>query len=117
METKRGGCHCGNVRYEVTVDLTEPVIECNCSICQSKGLLLAFVPEAHLTIMSPQADLTEYRFNTNRIAHLFCPRCGVEPFGRGTDQAGAVTYAVNVRTLDDTDLSTLTRMPYDGKAV
>ena len=117
MEHKKGGCHCGAVRYEAAVDLTKEVLECNCSICAGKGLLLSFLPESQMTIASGEDSLTEYRFNTEKIAHLFCKVCGTEVFGKGLDPEGRATYAINVRTLDDVDLSTLSRMPYDGKAL
>ena len=42
MRTYTGGCHCGQVRYEVTTDLAA-VVSCNCSICTKRGLLLNFV--------------------------------------------------------------------------
>jgi hypothetical protein len=70
-----------------------------------------------MKIVSGKDCLTEYRFNKEKIAHLFCKICGTEVFGRGNDPAGAATYAVNVRTLDDIDLNALTRIPYDGKAL
>ena len=31
-KTHEGGCQCGKVRYRVSIDLTAPVIACNCSI-------------------------------------------------------------------------------------
>jgi hypothetical protein len=117
METKTGGCHCGKVRYEVNIDLTKPAIECNCSHCQIKGLLLEFVPESDFKQLSGENDMTEYRFNTNKIQHLFCATCGVEAFGKGEDDKGNKTVAINVRTIDDIDLSTITRMPYNGKDI
>lgn len=116
-ETKKGGCHCGKVRYEAQLDLTQPVLECNCSICQGNGLLLAFVPETGMHIESGEDALTEYRFNKEKIAHLFCSTCGIECFGRAKNESGVTTYAVNVRTIDDIDLSTLTRKPFDGKSM
>jgi hypothetical protein len=116
MEKKTGGCQCKKVRYEVEIDLTQPVIECNCSICEGKGMLLAFIPEEQMTISSGDEVLTEYRFNTGKIAHLFCRVCGVQAFARGTGPQGEPTYAVNVRTVDDIDLNSLTRMLYDGKS-
>jgi len=33
-----GGCHCGRVRFRVTVDL-DNMTYCNCSICSKKGFL------------------------------------------------------------------------------
>ncbi len=117
MEKRTGGCHCGKVRYEAELDLSQPVIECNCSICEGKGLLLSFVPESQIQVISGKELLTEYRFNKEKIAHLFCKICGTEVFGTGNDPEGHATYAVNVRTLDDIDLSALNRMPHDGKAL
>jgi hypothetical protein len=116
METHAGGCHCGKVRYGVDLDLAKPVIECNCSHCQIKGLLLSFVPAESFTLVSREPALTEYRFNTEKIQHLFCSACGVESFGRGSDANEAPTVAINVRTIDGIDLSTLNRMPYDGRS-
>lgn len=117
MEKKKGGCHCGKVRYEVELDLTAPVIECNCSICSGHGLLLSFAPDEHMNIAQGEENLTEYRFNKEKIAHSFCKTCGVEVFGKGSNSEGVPTYAVNMRTLDDIDVTTLNRMPYDGKAL
>jgi len=41
-KTYTGGCHCGEVRFEVTADLSS-VVSCNCSICQKRGALWVFV--------------------------------------------------------------------------
>ena len=116
MKTYTGGCHCKSVRYEVELDLTQPVIECNCSHCAVKGLLLSFTPKTKFSLLSGEDNLTEYRFNTEKIAHLFCATCGVESFGYGEMPDGTPTAAINVRTIDDVDLDTLTRQPYDGKS-
>ncbi len=116
MATHTGGCHCKKVRYEVEIDLTQPALECNCSHCQIKGLLLVFVPKDSFTLLSGEEHLTEYRFNTEKIQHLFCTTCGVEAFGRGMGKNGP-TIAVNVRSLDDIDLPSVTRMPFDGRSL
>lgn len=105
------------MRYEVQLDLSQPVLECNCSHCQVKGLLLSFAPAEKFTLLSGEDALTEYRFNTEKIQHQFCSICGVECFGRALDPQGVPTAAINVRTIDDIDLAPLTRMPYDGKSL
>lgn len=115
METKTGGCHCGKVRYEVEIDLTQPVIECNCSYCEKQGLLLTFVPGISLTLTHGEDNFTEYHFNTGKITHLFCKTCGVQCFGRAEMESGPGA-AVNVRTLDGVDLTKLERMPFDGRS-
>lgn len=116
-ETKHGGCHCKAVQYDVTIDLSQPVLECNCSICAGKGLLLAFVPAGQMSNVIGESHLTEYRFNTEKIAHRFCNVCGTQVFSHAVAPDGTPTYAINVRTIDGVDLSALTRMPYDGRAV
>lgn len=115
MKTHTGGCHCGGVRYSVSMDL-EKVIECNCSYCTKQGLLLAFTPEESFTLLEGNDLLREYRFNNKTIQHLACTTCGVQSFGRAVSPEGVPTVAINVRTLDDVDLSSLTRIPFDGKS-
>ncbi len=114
MHTYTGTCHCGRVTFKVEMDLKE-VIECNCSHCSIKGLLLTFVPANKFVLLTGEADLSEYRFNKKVIAHVFCKICGTEPFGTGKNEAGAPTVAVNVRCLADVDLVQVKRVPFDGK--
>lgn len=114
MKKETGGCQCKAVRYEVDIDLTEPILECNCSRCEAIGALLSFVPAQSFTLLSGEADLTDYRFNTKKIAHLFCKHCGVQAFGKGEGPQGA-TVAINVRTIDNVDIAGITRKPFNGK--
>jgi hypothetical protein len=109
-EAHEGSCHCGAVRYTAELDLTQPVIACNCSICRRKGLLLIFVAPDKLEIRQGEGELADYRFNTMKIAHRFCRTCGVEVFGQVEGQGAAV----NVRTLDGVDVSTLKQQAFDG---
>lgn len=114
--TYQGGCHCGKVRFTAEMDLTQPAVVCNCSICSKRGYVLSFVPAADFTLVSGAQDLTDYRFNKMTVHHLFCSTCGVGAFGRGVGPDGAESYAVNARCLDDVDASVLPVMAYDGKS-
>lgn len=115
QKTYEGGCHCGAVRYEADVDLGK-VIECNCSHCEKRGLLLSFIPSAQFRLVSGEDVLVDYQFNRKIIHHLHCRTCGVEAFSRGTGKDGAPTVAVNVRCLDGIDLPVLSPTPFDGKS-
>ena len=66
MQKYTGGCHCQAVQYEVEVDLAKTFI-CNCSHCEMKGFILAFVPATSFTLLSGEDSLTEYRFNSKRF--------------------------------------------------
>jgi hypothetical protein len=110
-----GGCHCGAVRYNVEGDLSE-VIACNCSMCQKKGTLLAFVPAESFVLQAGDDHLSTYTFNKHIIQHLFCSKCGVTSFARGKDPSGREMVAVNVRCLDDVDLDAVTITKIDGRS-
>ncbi len=110
-----GGCHCGKVRFNVEIDLASP-ITCNCSYCSRRGSILAFTPAENFALESGQQDLTEYRFNTNTIEHLFCAACGMESFARGAAPDGKKMVAVNVRCLDGIDPDALQPHQFDGRS-
>src|SRR3954454_17237452 len=112
----KGGCHCGAVRYRVELDLTKPVIQCNCSICLRTGTLLAFVPESRFTLEQGEQNLSDYQFNKKVIHHLFCKTCGVRSFARGVGPNGPMV-AINTRCLDDVDATTLKAHHFDGKSL
>jgi len=111
----RGSCHCGKVRYQVEIDLAQPVVACNCSICQRSGTLLAFVPASKFQLLSGEADLRDYQFNRNKIHHLFCTTCGIKSFARGELPDGTPMAAVNVRCLEGVELDGLTVQKFNGR--
>ena len=116
VQTYRGGCHCGNVRFEVQTDLAG-VISCNCSICSRTGGLLTFVDVDKLELLAGAGAQTDYQFNTKNVHHLFCSTCGVRSFAHGTAPDGKPMYCVNVRTLEGVDLDALQVTKFDGKSM
>lgn len=114
--TYEGGCHCGAVRYRVTLAL-DRVIACNCSICAKTGTLLAFAPAPALELLRGEDALADYQFGKRRIHHLFCTRCGIRSFTRGTGRSGEPMVSVNVRCLDGVDLDAIPVKTFDGRAL
>ena len=114
--TYSGGCQCGQVRYDVELDLSQPVISCNCSMCGRSGTLLAFVPTDKFKLKSGQDRLTDYQFNNHIIHHLFCNTCGIKSFARGKGRDGSEQIAINTRCLDGVDIDTLKITKFDGKS-
>lgn len=110
----QGSCHCGLIAFEVEGEIAE-VMSCNCSMCQRKGILMWFVPRKAMTLLTPPENMSTYLFNKHVIKHHFCPTCGIHPFGEARSPSGEETAAINVRCLEDVDLSTLKVQHYDGR--
>lgn len=108
-----GGCHCGKVRYEFDGDVSE-VMECNCSHCSKKGMLLYFVDKDKFKLLSGAENLSEYTFNKKAIRHLFCKTCGTQSFAEGVTFPKA---CINARCVDELDLSVIPRKQFNGKDV
>jgi hypothetical protein len=50
------------------------------------------------------------------IEHRFCTRCGIHPFGEGTDPKGNRMAAVNIRCLEDIALDAVPVQHFDGRS-
>ncbi len=116
-QTYSGGCQCGKVRYEVSMEISE-VLACNCSRCARLGSLLAFAPANQFQLLSGDADLTKFKFNKNMIEHQFCSTCGIQSFAIGTHpKTGAKMAAINVRCLNGVDVDSLKVKKVDGRSL
>ena len=109
----RGGCLCGAVRYEATVDLAG-VTRCNCTICAKLGQLGNIVKPAAFTLLEGESELTAY---PNAIGkRFFCKHCGVHCFGAGHLEAlGGDFVSINLNTLDDVDPLDVKVIYWDGR--
>lgn len=114
--TYQGSCHCGAVRFEVTMPAPEKAFACNCSICSRAGWLLAFVPPEAFRLVSGADAITDYQFGKRTIHHGFCRTCGVRPFSRSG--AGAEPgVAVNLRCVAGIDAARLPVETFDGASL
>jgi hypothetical protein len=106
-----GGCHCGAVRFRVTLTALR-ALECNCSICRRKATLHLIVPRERFELLCGQDALSTYTFGTHVARHHFCRVCGVSPFYVPRSHPEGVD--VNARCLD-VDLGARLRVePFDG---
>jgi hypothetical protein len=110
----RGSCHCGAVKYTVELDTNAPTICCNCSMCGRSGTLLQFVTPDHFRLEHGETNLTDYKFNKHVVHHMFCKTCGIKSFARGQGPKGPM-IAINMRCLEDVDVSALNLTHIDGK--
>jgi hypothetical protein len=75
-------------------------------------MLLHFVPKENFRLVKGVDNLTSYKFNKEVIDNVFCKTCGVQSFSMNESFP---KMAINVRCLNDVDLSSLKINPYDGK--
>ncbi len=110
-----GGCHCGAVRFEVSVDASHGS-RCNCSICNKVAQLGAIVKPESFTLLAGADSITEYAWGMKIGRRSFCKHCGVHCFGRGhLAQLGGDYVSVNFNALDDVDPLNVTVTHWDGR--
>ena len=107
-----GSCHCGAVRFEVTIR-RRVALDCNCSICTQKGFLHVIVPAADFVLLAGEESLSTYTFGTHTAQHHFCRHCGIHSFYIPRSHPDGVD--VNLRSLSP-ELRTLFRItPFNGR--
>ena len=90
-------CHCGAVAFNVKlIDGLNAVRRCNCSFCRMRGAVVAAASE--VDVIKGKEHLTEYRFNTQSVAHYFCAVCGIYTFHQS--RSNPEQFAVNVACLE-----------------
>jgi len=110
-QTYTGGCHCGAVRYEADMDLSQGTLKCNCSICRKTRAWLVGISADDFRLLKQEA-LSDYQFGSKNIHHLFCKHCGVKSFGRAAAGPGGKPFvAVLLSTVDDISDADLAATP------
>jgi hypothetical protein len=98
-EVREGGCHCGAVRFRVTLsDGLASARRCDCSLCRMRGAIAVTARYGDLDLLSGADRLATYRFNTGVAEHHFCSTCGVYTHHRR--RSNPDEYGVNAACLD-----------------
>ena len=113
LVTHRGGCHCGDVAFEVEAPARLTAQDCNCSMCSMTGYLHLIVTASRFRLLRGDDRLTAYTFNTGVARHLFCRRCGIKSFY--VPRSNPDGYSVNARCLDRSTIVDLEIEPFDGR--
>ncbi len=72
---------------------------------------MSIKPDAFRLLAGDDA-LSEYRFGSKQVRHLFCRHCGVRSFGRGDIPEWIGPYvSINLACLDDATPDELTQVP------
>lgn len=109
LRTYHGSCHCGAVRFECDVDLSQGTRRCNCRFCGKTRFWKAFVYGDGFRLTTGEDMLSDYRgpdsnWPEGHIHHYFCRRCGVRGFAKGYldfEPFNGWFHAVNIATFDD----------------
>jgi hypothetical protein len=104
LETREGGCHCGEVRFRAPVDL-DLLSWCSCTVCTKKGFLHLTTNPNDFELLKGRNALTAYTFGTGVAQHTFCTRCGMHAFYIPRSRPDRIS--INARCLDNIDAKTL----------
>lgn len=109
-----GGCHCGNISFELVWEPTPsgiPARACDCSFCTRHGGVWTSSPDAALRVrVQAPSLLSRYSFGTGTAVFHVCARCGAVPVV--TSSIDEHLYAVvSVNAFNDVDPSLLRHAP------
>ncbi|KAH7067974.1 Mss4-like protein [Paraphoma chrysanthemicola] len=113
-------CHCGEVTFTIKLSPqmeVYTVMQCNCSICTANGYLLVYPKRSDVVFHGSSKDhVQKYQFHTKKKDHWFCRHCGTSLL---IDFNGIYenydVMAVNARTIENVDVSTLKLEYGDGR--
>lgn len=114
MVLHRGGCHCGEVEYEVLAPSHLHVYNCNCSICTKKQNRHFIVPKSRFKLLKGAEYLTTYTFNSHLAKHMFCRICGVQSFYQPRSNPDG--YGIMPHCLDPSTVTGMTVEDFNGVA-
>lgn len=108
-----GSCHCGAVRFETEIDLSQGTYRCNCSLCAKARAWFTLVSPDRFRLISGDDAQAEYAWSPPgrpgpNLHYRFCKHCGIRTAGRG-DQGpqGGPFYFIALASLDNIDADEL----------
>ncbi|KAF0302627.1 Centromere protein V [Amphibalanus amphitrite] len=97
----KGGCDCGQVRYEVIAPTQVTAIECSCESCSKRQARYFPVPADQFRLVQGHGHLSTFGAGTAR--HSFCSTCGVQSFfipaGGDNDVVGVMPHCLDPGTM------------------
>ncbi|QEE38773.1 MULTISPECIES: GFA family protein [unclassified Methylobacterium] len=110
MTQSTGRCHCGAVRFNVTlIDGFRSIWRCTCSYCRMRGAVVAMAEAGGISICEGEEALTSYHFHTRSAQHSFCSRCGI--YTHHQRRSNQILFAVNVACLDGVSPFDFSKVP------
>ncbi len=114
MQTCKGSCHCGRVKFEVEVPDTVNVSRCNCSICNRLGALWAYYDEGNVEVTVGVKTKSTYSWGEKTMLFHRCNECGCTTHYTAAEDDGRELIAVNCRMAELSDVSKIPVREFDG---
>ncbi|PJZ68882.1 aldehyde-activating protein [Leptospira perolatii] len=107
-----GSCHCGAIKFDVELDVSQGTGRCNCSFCRKVRNWSSIVKPSAFRLISGEGNLGSYQFATKSVTHHFCKTCGVRTHSEGYVEAiGGAYVSIVLATLDNMDARELAEAP------
>lgn len=113
---RQGGCHCGAVRFEVTLEAGFQGSRCNCSICAKTAVTGAIVKPHAFRLLTSETELGAYQWGAKVSTRYFCRHCGIHCYGAGhLAEVGGDFVSINLNCIDGLDVNDLSIVHWDGR--
>ena len=109
----RGSCHCGRVKFEADLDLSQGTGKCNCTSCWKKRWWSARAQPEDFRALSGAEELSGYKPGQEQGHGGFCKHCGVfmYSFVAVAEWNPKAYMSISVAALDDLDPAELIAAP------
>jgi hypothetical protein len=113
-----GSCHCGKIKFEANLDLTQGTSKCNCTFCRKNSYWSIRTTMEDFKLLEGYDSIVKYANNPHIGYYAFCNHCGTMPFGVSQKTDWTVEGAsIKVSSLDDISIQEINSMPikyYNG---
>jgi hypothetical protein len=110
----RGGCHCGNISFELDWEpdpVEIPARVCDCTFCVKRGGVWTSNPSGTLRVAVKDPSLVPgYSFGTKTAVFHVCGRCGGVPVATSAID-GRLHAVVSVNAFENVDPAIVRRAP------
>lgn len=112
-KTYQGSCHCGRIKFQADIDLSQGTGKCNCTSCWKKRWWSVQIKPEDFRPLQGAEELSAYKPGAERGHRGFCKHCGVIPYGwiDAAEWNDGEKVAINVAALDDLDAAELATAP------
>tara|TARA_R110002072_G_scaffold66283_9_gene163438 strand:+ start:247 stop:654 length:408 start_codon:yes stop_codon:yes gene_type:complete len=111
--TIEGHCHCGAVRWTLTVR-PDWLTRCNCSYCRRANALWAHADRSQVVFDYRADGVVRYVQGDKSLAFISCRSCSCTTHWEGVDPAGSGRLAVNANMAAPAAIEGLRIRNFDG---